>query len=107
MKDLIIKANKNVDLLTGIDILFNSEEDINEIKILEIINQMKKEYDYIIVDTSSECFFKYNKILIENSDRNIFLVEANLLEITKAKRLLDLYKNSWKLNSNNIKINYK
>lgn len=104
VKDLIIKANKNVDLLTGIDILFNSEEDINEIKILEIINQMKKEYDYIIVDTSSECFFKYNKILIENSDRNIFLVEANLLEITKAKRLLDLYKNSWKLNSNNIKI---
>lgn len=104
VKDLIIKANKNVDLLTGIDILFNSEEDINEIKILEIINQMKKEYDYIIVDTSSECFFKYNKILIENSDRNIFLVEANLLEITKARRLLDLYKNSWKLNSNNIKI---
>lgn len=104
IKDLIIKANKNVDLLTGIDILFNSEEDINEIEMLEIINKMKKEYDYIIVDTSSECFFKYNKILIENSDRNIFLVEANLLEITKARRLLDMYKNNWKINFNKIKI---
>lgn len=104
VEDLIINVNKKIDLLTGIDILFNSAEDINEIELLEIINDMKKEYDYIIVDTSSECFFKYNKILIENSDKNIFLLEANLLEITKAKRLLDMYKNNWKINSNKIKI---
>lgn len=104
VEDLIINVNKNIDLLTGIDILFNSDEDINEIELLEMINDMKSEYDYIIADTSSECFFKYNKILIENSDKNIFLLEANLLEITKAKRLLDMYKNNWKINSNKIKI---
>lgn len=94
VEDLIISINKNIDLLTGIDILFNSDHDINEIELLEIINNMKKQYDYIIVDTSSECFFKYNKILIENANKNIFLLEANLLEITKAKRLLDMYKNN-------------
>lgn len=103
-KDLIIRANKNVDLLTGIDILFNSEENINEIKLLEIIKQMKNKYDYIIVDTSSECFFKYNKILIENSDKNIFLLEGNLLEITKAKRLLEMYEKNWKINPKKISI---
>lgn len=103
-KDLIIRANKNVDLLTGIDILFNSEENINEIKLLEIIKQMKNKYDYIIVDTSSECFFKYNKILIENSDKNIFLLEGNLLEITKAKRLLEMYEKNWKINPKKMSI---
>lgn len=104
IEDLIISVNKNVDLLTGIDILFNSDEEINEFKLLEIISVIKRQYDYIIVDTSSECFFKYNRILIEHADKNIFLLEANLLEITKAKRLLDMYKNNWKINSNKIKI---
>lgn len=103
-EDLIINVNKNIDILTGIDILFNSDEDINEIEFLEMVNDMKKQYDYIIVDTSSECFFKYNKLLIENADNNIFLLEANLLEITKAKKLLDMYKNNWKINSKKIKI---
>ncbi len=102
--DLIIKANRNVDLLTGIDILFNSEESLNEIKLLEIIKQLKNKYDYIIVDTSSECFFKYNKIFIDNSDKNIFLLEANLLEITKAKRLLEMYEKNWKINTKKISI---
>ncbi len=104
IEDLIISVNKNVDLLTGIDILFNSDEDINQTQLLEMINEIKKQYDYIIVDTSSECFFKYNRILIEHADKNIFLLEANLLEITKGKRLLDMYKNKWKINSNKIKI---
>lgn len=102
--DLIIKANRNVDLLTGIDILFNSEESLNEIKLLEIIKQLKNKYDYIIVDTSSECFFKYNKIFIDNSDKNIFLLEANLLEITKAKRLLEMYEKNWNINTKKISI---
>lgn len=104
IEDLIISVNKNVDLLTGIDILFNSDEDINQTQLLEMINEIKKQYDYIIVDTSSECFFKYNRILIEHADKNVFLLEANLLEITKGKRLLDMYKNKWKINSNKIKI---
>lgn len=104
IEDLIISVNKNVDLLTGIDILFNSDEDINETQLLKMISEIKKQYDYIIVDTSSECFFKYNRILIEHADKNIFLLEANLLEITKGKRLLDMYKNKWKINSNKIKI---
>lgn len=104
IEDLIINVNKNIDLLTGIDLLFNADEDIDEIELQEIISEMKKQYDYIIVDTSSECFFKYNKILIENSDENLFLLESNLLEITKAKKLLDMYKNNWKINSNKIKI---
>lgn len=104
IEDLIINVNKNIDLLTGIDILFNSDEDINKFELLGMISEIKKHYDYIIVDTSSECFFKYNRILIEHADKNIFLLEANLLEITKAKRLLDMYKNNWKINSNKIKI---
>lgn len=104
IEDLIINVSKNIDLLTGIDILFNSDEEMNKFELLEMICEIKKQYDYIIVDTSSECFFKYNKILIEHADKNIFLLEANLLEITKAKRLLEMYKNNWKINPNKIKI---
>ena len=61
-------------------------------------------YDYIIIDTSSECFFEYNKNLILMSDISLFLVEANLLEIKKSRRLLDIYEKEWKVYSKKIKI---
>lgn len=65
---------------------------------------IKNKYDYIIIDTSSECFFEYNKNLILMSDISLFLVEANLLEIKKSRKLLDIYEKEWKIYNKKIKI---
>ncbi len=104
IKDLIIKINKNLDLISGINLMFDNEYKINSNKIFEIIYKIKQEYDYILIDTSSECFFDYTKNIIENSDINIFLMEGNLLEIEKSKRLLDMYVKQWNIKKDKIKL---
>ena len=54
-------------------------------------------YDVIIIDTSSECFFDYTKNILKNSNNILFLLEANLLEIKKAQNLLKIYIEEWKI----------
>lgn len=49
-------------------------------------------------------FFDYTKEIIKNSNLNIFILEANLLEIKKAKNLLNIYINNWEIPQENINI---
>lgn len=104
INDLIIKVNKKIDLISGVDLLFNFEQKINIKKLEKIIDNLKGEYDVIIIDTSSECFFNYNRALINNSDLSLFLIEPNLIEIKKSKNLLDIYIKEWKIKKEKIKI---
>lgn len=104
IEELIIKINKNVDLISGINLIFDSKYKISNLKINNMINELKKYYNYIIIDNSSECFFDYTKNIINNSEKILFILEANLIEIKKAKNLLKLYKENWKVNNNKIKI---
>lgn len=69
--------------------------------MLEIL---KNKYEIIILDTSSECFLDYTREIVKYSDFSIFLVEANLIELKKAKRLLEIYINEWKINKEKINI---
>ena len=102
--DFIININDNIDLLSGLDLLFEKNKQILCDEIIENIKTIKNKYDYIIIDTSSECFFEYNKKIILFSDISVFLIEANLLEIKKAKKLLDIYEKEWNINKEKIKI---
>ena len=104
INNFIIKINNNVDLISGLDLIFSENKKIDYKIIISKIMNMKNKYDYIIIDTSSECFFEYNKNLILMSDISLFLVEANLLEIKKSRRLLDIYEKEWKVYSKKIKI---
>lgn len=49
-------------------------------------------------------FFDYTKEIIKNSNLNIFILEANLLEIKKAKNLLNIYINNWEIPQESINI---
>jgi len=40
-------------------------------------------------------FCNTNKKLILKSNISVFLIEANLLEIKKARKLLDIYEKEW------------
>ncbi len=102
--DFIININKKIKLLSATDILFGTKEKIDYIKIENTIEELKKEYKTIIIDTSSECFFDFTKTILQISDKTIFITEANILEIKKAKELLNIYTKEWKINKNKINI---
>ena len=104
VKELIIKINKKVDLISGINLLFDSKYKISSEKIEFILEELKQYYNVIIVDTSSECFFDYTKNILNNSDNIVFLLEANLLEIKKANNLLKIYTEEWNLKKEKINI---
>ena len=104
IEDLIIKINNKIDLISGINLIFDSEQKITEEKLKKIINKFTEVYDVVIIDTTSECFFEYTKEIISISDKSIFLTEGNLLEVSKSKRLLDMYYTKWKIDKEKIEI---
>ncbi len=104
VEELIIKINSKIDLISGINLLFDSKYKISSIKVKNILQTLKEKYYTIIIDTSSECFFDYTKEIMKNSNINIFITEANLLEIKKAKRLLNIYINEWEIPQKNFNI---
>lgn len=104
IEELIIRINSKIDLVSGINLLFDSKYKISSEKVKNILSKLKEKYEIIIIDTSSECFFDYTKEIIKNSNLNIFILEANLLEIKKAKNLLNIYINNWEIPQENINI---
>lgn len=104
IENSIIKINKNIDLLSATEILFGNKEKIDINKIENTINKLKEKYNKIIIDTSSECFFDFTKIIIKLSNKNIFVTDTNILEIKKSKELLNIYINNWKINKNKFNI---
>jgi len=102
--NLILKANKNIDLLCAVDFLFDEKFKVGKNKIKKLLEEYLNKYDLIIIDTTSECFFDYTKEILEKSDLIIFLAQANLIELKKSKNLLDIYINKWKINKEKINI---
>lgn len=102
--ELIIKINSKIDLISGINLLFDLKYKISSKKIKNILKILELKYDVIIIDTSSECFFDYTKEIMKNSNINIFLLENNFIEIQNAKKLLNIYINNWKIKKENINI---
>ena len=52
LKELKIKINKRIDLISGINLLFDSKYKINNIQFNNLFNDVKKFYDVIIIDRS-------------------------------------------------------
>lgn len=104
ISNLIIKLSKNMHLLFATDILFNDNLKIEKNKIKNILEKLEEKYELIIIDTTSECFFDYTKEILEKSDLIIFLAEANLIELKKSKKLLEIYINKWKIEKKKINI---
>lgn len=104
VEELVMKINKKIDLIAGINLLFDSQYKINSKKIKHILEKLKGSYNIIIIDTSSECFFEDTKEIMKLSNTNIFITEANLSEIKKAKNLLNIYVNEWEIPKKNFNI---
>ena len=104
LNNFIIKINKNIDLICGTDVIFKNNKKQEKENVINILEELKNKYEIIILDTSSECFMDYTEEIIKYSDLSLFLVEANLIELKKAKRLLEIYINEWKINKEKINI---
>ena len=103
LKNIKIKINKNLDLICATKLLFENEKiNLNQLNI--ILEKLKKEYSIILIDTSSECFFDYQKLLLEKSNQIIFLTDTNLLEIKKSINLLKIYLKEWQIDDNKVSI---
>ena len=103
-KDFTMKTIYNVDLISGVNLVFDTQSQITPENIGKIILKLKNYYDIIIIDTSSQCFLEYNKEFMKLSDELIFLSGASLYEVQKAKILLKKYTEDYKIDKNKIYI---
>jgi hypothetical protein len=85
-KNEIIKIEKNLYLL-NIKIL-NTKEKINYFNIINKINLIKNNYDYIFIEIKNIYSYNFYKKLI---NKNIFILNSNLLEIIKNKKIINYF----------------
>ena len=103
-KDFTMKTIYNVDLISGVNLVFDTQSQVTPENIGKIILKLKNYYDIIIIDTSSQCFLEYNKEFMKLSDELIFLSGASLYEVQKAKILLKKYTEDYKIDKNKLYI---
>lgn len=86
LNKLIIKINKNMDLIF-----------YNKIINFDLIKKLEKNYNYILIENYFNKNNLLNKKIINNSEKNILIINPNLLGIKNGKKIIE--KN--KLNKNN------
>ena len=107
INNLIIKYSKNINLLCATKILVDANYKFLKQNFINKLNELKNNYDLIIIDNSSECFFEYTKQILNKSDLILFLTEPNLIELKKCRNLLDIYINRWNIKKEKINIIFK
>ena len=103
LNNSVIKLSNGLSIFTNVDMIFNDNNKITFEKVNDLIKELKNEYQIILIDTSSEINYKFTKLIFNSVDKIIFLTEGNLLELKKAKSLLEIYINDW--NIENFKFN--
>ena len=99
----IIKINSYIKLLSISEqknIFYNNE--IEEEKLQNIINELKVKFDVILIDT--ENINKNLDLVMQNSEKIIFITEPNILQIKKSKILLEKYINENKFEKEKLYI---
>lgn len=94
----------NIKIERASKILFHNNKTITKDELAKKINQYKKQYDYIIVNNSAECFFELNKSILNEADKILFVIEKNIKDIKISNNLLKIYENNWKVDTTKIDI---
>lgn len=100
----IIHTNLKIDLLPALNIILDPNYKLSNKKMKNIIEELKNIYDLIIIDTSSDTFFDYTREIINASNKAIFISGANILEVRKSERLLEIYNKDWDIETEKINI---
>ena len=86
------------------EFLFENGEIIGKEKIINKIEKVRKEYDYIIINNNAECYFELNHALMEKSNQIYFVIEKNVKDIKISNNLLNIYEKNWELKTEKIKV---
>ena len=100
----ILHTNLKIDLLPAINVILDPNYKLSNKKMKNVIDELKNIYDLIIIDTSSDTFFDYTREMINCSNKAIFISGANILEVRKSERLLDIYNKDWNIENEKINI---
>lgn len=98
IKENIISVSKYEDLLLIEDEFLEDDE------IFEIINELKKEYDQILIDTSGNSKSKYYGRILEISDDIIFVVVPTICDLKKALSLYEVIREDFLVPVQKIKL---
>ena len=104
IKDFITKTKYGIDIISGMNLIFGSDNQNSPTRIRNIIKKAKSEYDVVVIDTSSYGLLDYTKEIFKVSDNIIFISGANILEIKKTKKLLKIYEEEWGIERRKIQI---
>ncbi|MDJ0645809.1 MAG: polysaccharide biosynthesis tyrosine autokinase [Flavobacteriaceae bacterium] len=71
---------KNLDLISSGDIAPNPAELLMNYRVKELFEQVKSQYDYIIVDTAASSIITDTMLLRDYADAFIYVIRANFLD---------------------------
>ncbi len=95
-KNIQIGQTKNqISYITNNSSLFECQFKLSSKYYKEILNQAKKSYDVVVLDTPNSIFLDATQFSLKNSDIIMFVVNPNYISIRQASKYLDLILNMW------------
>lgn len=92
IKNLKIKVDRNIDLISKTSIIFDQNYNLKEERIQNMLESVIENYDVILIDTSSDTKYReLTKVLAKLSDKVICLIEGNIVNIRRTANLLKEY----------------
>lgn len=86
------------------NLLFVEKEFLESCDIFEVIENLKKEYDQILIDTSGDYKSKYYGRILEIADDVIFIVVPTICDLKKAIGLYEVIREDFNLPIQKIKL---
>lgn len=104
-KNILLNINNNLDLLSDIDIVLNDYKTNICEKLDLLLNQLLYKYEYIIFDFKVENETSIYKFLLNKSDKIIYLIEGDLLNIKNSTKMYERLSNISEKNKIQILLN--
>ena len=100
----ITKYHNNFYVLSSLDNFINNYEFIDYSFFISCLEELKNEFDFIIIDTSSDLTSKINNFIYSYSSKIVFLIEPNLSEVKKANTYLEKIIKDYEIQEEKINI---
>jgi len=89
IKRLIVKVEKGIDIVSNANLIFDTNYILSKTGIQEMLLELKRQYDIILIDTIMDSRYKILvDVISELSTKVICLVGGNLIEIKKTINIL-------------------
>lgn len=90
LQDVIIHDEKlNIDFILGLETLRNVDDKVDSAKMMRILEEAKKQYDYILVDSVPSALFTDTISMAKMCDACILVVRQNFISIKIIAETLD------------------